>query len=139
MDGLRFDSLVERLAEAGSRRRVLAALGLSAVITGGLPGASSDADAGKRGHKKKRKKGKKVQQGPALALGEICTPGKSTCVQGLKCDSPTTRQNCNSTVEGVDSWCCVPPNGQCSGCECCGDFYCGGDGVCIPNPENKPG
>lgn len=136
MDGSRFDTLVSRLAEPGSRRRALGMLGVSALVAGGLELSSSNADAGRRGRRKKRKgKKKNGGDGTRLALGDICTPGRSTCAQGLECDSPTTRQNCNSTVEGIDAWCCVPPGGMCSQCECCGDNYCGGDGTCIPNPE----
>lgn len=129
MDGSRFDTLVSRLAEPGSRRRVLSALGISALVASGLELTSPQVEARRR---RRRKKGKKGSQ---LQLRERCTPGKSTCAQGLKCDSPTTRHTCSSTVEGVDTWCCVPPGGKCTECDCCGDYYCSGDGTCIPNPE----
>jgi hypothetical protein len=136
MDGSRFDSLVSHLAEPGSRRRALGVLGLSALLAGGLH-AGPDALAGRHGKHKQRKgkKGKKGGGGTTLNLRDLCTPGQSTCVQGLKCDSPTTRHTCDSTVDDIAAWCCVPPGGRCTECDCCGDNYCGGEGTCIPNPE----
>ncbi len=136
MDGSRFDSLVGRLTESSSRRRALGVLGLSALLAGGLQAAVPETDARRR----RRKKGKKGGGGGGgggtpLQLRDICTPGQSTCASGLKCDSPTTRHTCSSTVEGVDAWCCVPPDKPCTECDCCGDYYCSGDGVCVPNPE----
>ena len=131
MDGSRFDRLVGTLTEPGSRRRALGVLGLSALLAGGLQAATPAADARRRRKRRKAKKRGKLQ------LRDICTPGKSTCASGLKCDSPTTRHTCSSTVEGVDAWCCVPPGGKCTECDCCGDNYCNGDGVCETNPEGK--
>ncbi|MDQ2654177.1 MAG: hypothetical protein M3Z20_14185 [Chloroflexota bacterium] len=141
MDGSRFDSLVGRLTAPGSRRRALRALGLSALFAGGLQAAAPETDARRRRKHGKGKKGKKGNKGnkggggTPLELRDICTPGKSTCDSGLRCDSPTTRHSCSSTVEGVDAWCCVPPGGKCTECDCCGDNYCNGDGVCETNPE----
>jgi hypothetical protein len=112
------------------------------LTASGLHVSLSDTEAGKRGRRKKWKGNKKNGGGnngggTSLGLGEICTPGQSTCAQGLRCDSPTTRQNCNSTVEGIDAWCCVQTRGSCNECKCCGNFYCGGEGNCIPNPEGQ--
>lgn len=138
MEGSRFDSLVGRLTEPGSRRSALGALGLLALLAGGLHAAAPEAEARRRHkHGKHGKKGKKGGGGPTLQLRDICTPGKSTCASGLRCDSPTTRHTCSSTVEGVDDWCCVPPGGDCTECDCCGNNYCNGDGVCETNPEEK--
>jgi hypothetical protein len=144
MDDSRFDVLVSRLAEPGSRRRVLGVLGISTLAAVGLEDAALDAEA-KRRRRRKRRKGKKNKKGKnqnprgsggtPLKLREICTPGQSTCEGNLQCSSPTTRHSCSSTVEGVANWCCVPPGGMCTECDCCGDYYCGGDGTCIPNPE----
>jgi hypothetical protein len=130
MDNHRIDQLSKVLA-AGATRRT--ALGAFAAL--GLAGASGRTIEAKHKHKHKHKKGN-----GGLGLGEICTKGKDTCEKGLKCDSPTTRHTCSGTVEGIDTWCCVPPGGKCSECDCCGDFYCDfGDanpeGACIPNPE----
>jgi hypothetical protein len=144
MDGSLFDILVSRLTEPGSRRRALGVLGISAMLAGGLPASSIDTEAGRGRHKKRKKshKGNKGNKGnnggdgaTPLALRDICTPGKSTCETRLKCDSPTTRHSCSSTVDGVDAWCCVQPGDPCTECDCCGDYYCSGDGSCIPNPE----
>ncbi|MFN8663495.1 MAG: hypothetical protein U0075_16510 [Thermomicrobiales bacterium] len=135
MDGSRFDSLISRLTEPGSRRRALGVLGISALVAGGLEISSPDVEARRRRRKKHRKGNKGGGGGTPLQLRDVCVPGQSTCASGLQCDSPTTRHTCSSTVEGVDAWCCVPPGGSCTECDCCGDFYCGGDGTCIPNPE----
>ncbi|MFT4037200.1 MAG: hypothetical protein QM692_03390 [Thermomicrobiales bacterium] len=141
MDGTQFDDLVSRLAASGTRRRLVGALGLSALVVGGLHATSGDSEAGRGKKKKKKRKNKNKNQqttpptGPVLALGSTCSPGVSTCASGLACDTPTTRHSCSSTVEDVTTWCCVPPGGACKGCECCGDNYCGGDGKCIENPE----
>jgi hypothetical protein len=142
MDGSRFDSLVGRLMEAGSRRRALGVLGVSALLAGGLQVATPETEARRRHKHRKGKKGKKGNKGgggggPELQLRDICTPGQSTCASGLQCDSPTTRHTCSSTVEGVDAWCCVPPGGNCTECDCCGNNYCSGDGVCVTNPEGQ--
>jgi hypothetical protein len=98
-----------------------------------------DASARRRHHKKHKGHGG-GPSGPTKDLRQICTPGVDTCSDGLRCDAPTTRHTCSSTVEGVNTWCCVPPNAVCSGeCDCCGNHYCsfenGATGFCIPNPE----
>jgi hypothetical protein len=134
MDGTRFDILVGQLAEPGSRRRALAVLGLSALLAGGLQAVPA-AEAGRRRKHRRGKKGNKGGGGTPLQLRDICTSGTSTCASGLQCDSPTTRHSCSSTVDGVDAWCCVPPGGSCTECDCCGDNYCSGDGVCVTNSE----
>ena len=108
--------------------------------------AHDEGQARKRGKKKggKGKGGKGTGSGTGTTgsvrtLREICTPGHDTCSQGLQCGAPTTRHTCSSTVEGVEAWCCVPPGGQCSECDCCGNYYCSYDdnnvGHCVPNPE----
>jgi hypothetical protein len=139
MDGSRFDGLVYKLTEHGTRRRALGVLGLSALLAGGLHAAAPETEARRRRKRGKHKKGKgnKGGGGPLLQLRDICTPGQSTCASGLRCDSPTTRHTCSSTVEDVDAWCCVPPGGNCNECDCCGDNYCNGDGFCETNPEDK--
>ena len=131
-------ALVGTLATPGSRRRALGVLSLSALLAGGLQATAPEAGARRRRkHGKKGKKGHKGGGGPVLQLRDICTPGESTCASGLQCDSPTTRHTCSSTVEGIDAWCCVPPGGNCTECDCCGDNYCNGEGVCETNPEGK--
>jgi hypothetical protein len=85
MDGSRFDTLVSRLTEAGSRRRVLGVLGITGLTASGLHLSLNDTEAGKRRRRRKRKGNKKNGggnnggAGTSLALGEICTPGQSTC------------------------------------------------------------
>lgn len=141
MDGTQFDDLVSRLAASGTRRRLVGALGLSALVAGGLHATSGDSEAGKKKKRKKRNKNKQTTPPPTggggtpLALRATCTPGVSTCQGDLQCDSPTTRHSCSSTVEDVTTWCCVPPGGACTECDCCGDNYCSGEGKCITNPE----
>jgi len=139
MNGPRFDHLVSGIAAPSTRRRVLGVLGISAFLAGGLQASSHDTEAGRRRRKKNKKgnKGKGGGGGTLLGLRDICTPGTSTCEQGLRCDSPTTHHSCSSTVEDVNAWCCVPPGGSCTECDCCGDYYCGsnanGDLACISN------
>ncbi|MCA9879749.1 MAG: hypothetical protein KC442_18275, partial [Thermomicrobiales bacterium] len=144
MDGSRFDRLAGRLAEPGSRRGVFSLLGVSALLAGGLVATDADARHRKRRQRRRKNKGNKGGGnngggnnggGAQLALRATCTPGQSTCASGLRCDSPTTRHSCSSTIAGIDAWCCVPPGGPCTECDCCGDNYCNGDGVCVTNPE----
>lgn len=142
MERSRFDSLVTSVAQSRSRRDTLRLFGL-AIIGGAGVLATDDAEA-----RRKHRRGKKNKKGgsqtppppPGLALRSICTPGQSVCASGLKCDVPTTRHTCSSTVEDVDAWCCVPPGGKCTECDCCGNFYCKFDDnnnpTCQPNPEN---
>jgi hypothetical protein len=124
MDSERFDQISKGLATGATRRTTL---GVLAAL--GVAGASGLTMEARR--KKKRKK--------KLGLRSRCTPGKSKCKSGLKCDAATTRHTCSDTVMGVDDWCCVPPGGSCSECDCCGDFYCEFDDNnephCVPNPE----
>jgi hypothetical protein len=137
MEWHQFDALAARIAWGGTRREVLQRLGLAALGIGSLSLVGSAADARRRKkHKKRRGDG-----GGNLGLFAICDPANDACQAGLKCDSPTTRHTCSSTVEGVDTWCCVPPGGRCTECECCGDYYCdfgdaNPDGACIRNPED---
>jgi hypothetical protein len=130
MDSQRFDRLTRIVTQAGTRRGALQAL--AATVVGlSAPLLAEQAEAKHKHHKKKKK---------GLPLRALCTPGKDKCKSGLKCDSPTTRHTCSSTVEGVADWCCVPPGGKCTECDCCGNFFCdfgdaNPDGACIPNPE----
>ena len=113
MDATRFDSLARALSgsSAGnrSRRSVLSLVG------GGLVAALAPAMVSEAQNRKKHKghKHKGGGGGGELGLREICDPAASTptetCQAGLECDSPTTRHQCSSTVEGIDTWCCVPP------------------------------
>ena len=77
--------------------------------------------------------------GPKKSLREICEPEVDVCRGNLQCGAPTTRHTCSSTVEEVEAWCCVPPGGACTECDCCGNFYCAYDDdnnpTCQPNPE----
>jgi len=126
MDSERFDRLSQVLASGATRRSTL---GVLAAL--GVAGGSGPITEARR--KKKRRKKK------SLGLKARCTPGKSKCKSGLTCDVPTTRHTCSDTVMGVDEWCCVPPGGSCSECDCCGDYYCEFDDNnephCVPNPE----
>ncbi len=140
MERSRFDSLVSAVAESRSRRDTLRLFGLALVGGAGVL-AADDAEA-RRKKKGKKKKGKGSQSPPptpGLALRTICTPGQSVCAGKLRCDAPTTRNSCSSTVDGVDAWCCVAPGDPCTECDCCGNFYCKFDDnnnpTCQPNPE----
>ena len=77
--------------------------------------------------------------GPKKSLREICEPQVDVCRGNLQCGTPTTRHTCSSTVDGVEAWCCVPPGGACTECDCCGNYYCAYDDdnnpTCQPNPE----
>ncbi len=117
----------------GAVRVLAAALGL-----GGLAVLRPDETGAKR--KGKRKKKKNRGGGASKGLRQSCTPGQNACRAGLRCDTPTTRHTCSSTVQGVSTWCCVPPGGSCTECDCCGNNYCAYDNNnqphCVPNPEN---
>lgn len=143
MDTQRFDSLTSNFAATSSRRQALRFLAAAAFGAGSLAIARHDDASAKR---KGGKKHKRPYQGggsqpaqPGKGLREICIPGQDVCGAGLQCGSPTTRHTCSSTVEGVDAWCCVPPGGRCSECDCCGNYYCAYDDnnnpTCVPNPE----
>jgi hypothetical protein len=83
--------------------------------------------------------GEAPPMGVSKGLREICTPGADICRAPYQCDAPTTRHTCSSTVAGVSAWCCVPPGGSCTECDCCGNYYCAYDdnnvASCQPNPE----
>jgi hypothetical protein len=133
METRRFDHLVSGLSQTRTRRGALRFLAAAIGVGAAAPLLAESGDARRRRRKKKGGSG-------GLGLQEICTPRRSTCAKGLKCGSPTTRHTCSSTVEGVESWCCVPPGGRCTECDCCGDYYCEYDDnnnpTCQPNPEN---
>lgn len=112
MDANRFD----RLTRTFTLTRSLPRRGLLGVAALALPGLAAPVAAGKKGLRKR------------------CS-GKNSCKGSLTCGKPTTRHTCSSTVDGVKKWCCVKPGGKCSECDCCGNYYCGGEGACIPNPE----
>jgi hypothetical protein len=126
VDSSRFDQLSKVLGSGVTRRIALGALAATAL--GGTAPLLATREAAA---KKRKKKG--------LGLRKRCG-GKSKCKKGLKCGSPTTRHTCDSQTQGVDSWCCIPPGGKCSGeCDCCGNNYCSFDnnnqGHCVTNPE----
>ena len=77
--------------------------------------------------------------GTSKGLREVCTPGVDICAAPWQCSAPTTRHTCSGTVFGVSTWCCVPPGGSCTECDCCGNYYCAYDDnnipTCQPNPE----
>jgi hypothetical protein len=77
--------------------------------------------------------------GTGMFLREMCVPGLDVCAAPYQCDAPTTRHTCSGTVAGVSAWCCVPPGGNCTECDCCGNYYCAFDdnnvATCQPNPE----
>jgi hypothetical protein len=84
-----------------------------------------------------------VCTGTGKGLGQICNPATDVCRSPYQCDQPTTRHTCSDTVAGISTWCCAPPGGSCTECDCCGDYYCQLDnhnqGVCVPNPEGHGG
>ena len=133
MEDLRFDRAISRLAHIGTRRGMMRFL---AAAVGAGVSAPLLAEHGEARRRRKKKKG----GAGGLGLRQICTSGQSTCAKGLRCDEPTTRQTCSSTVQGIDAWCCVPPGGRCTECDCCGDYYCEFDDnnnpTCQPNREN---
>jgi hypothetical protein len=159
MESRRFDQFTQTVGTAMSRRVFGLGLGILAVRSA-LPLIAPLDDIAAGGKKGKGKgKGKKKHKHNTTStvpptvplavspppppvvtkgLSEICTPGRDTCSAGLQCSTPTTRHNCNSTVDGITTWCCVPPDGACTPglCTCCGDYCCSGDGRCIENPEN---
>ncbi len=131
----RFDQITSCFAAMRSRRGALVLL-VAALSGGELLTVEHDAEARR---KKKKKKKKNRGGGTRKGLRQSCTPGQNTCSAGLRCDTPTTRHTCSSTVQGVSTWCCVPPGGSCTECDCCGDYYCAFDDnnnpTCQPNPE----
>jgi hypothetical protein len=149
MDNATFDTLVRSLTTATGRRVAVKALAGTFGLT--LLGADVATVHARVKGKPKRKKGKGKKKkgggggpiapppGPRKQLGELCTPQVDTCAAGLACDAPTTRHTCDSTVDDISTWCCVPRGGSCafagSECVCCGDNYCDGSGKCLENPE----
>jgi len=169
MDSQRFDRIASSFAESHNRRDAVRLLGLAALGASGLGFLSqSDGDARRRrkGRKKGVQHGSGAGggtgggsqngtgggtgtgsgsgggggTGPVKALRQMCTPGTDTCASGLQCGAPTNRHTCSSSVPEDDSnWCCVPPGGSCTECDCCGNYYCAYDDnnvpTCQPNPE----
>jgi hypothetical protein len=149
MDHQHFDRFAQIVATAQTRRGALRLL-LAAAAGAVVPVlAATEAHAGGNGGRKKKKKKKgdgakgsdpvDSPTGTAKQLRETCTPGTDTCANNLQCSTPTTRHTCSSTVQGKSTWCCVPPGGSCTECDCCGDNYCEFDNNnkphCVPNPE----
>ena len=161
MDSQNFDRIASSLAHTHTRRDAMRLLGLAALGASGLGLLSQhDGEARRRRRKKGRKHGSGAGGGtgggsqngtgggtgigsgggPVKALRQICTPGADTCASGLQCGTPTNRHTCGSSVPDNDStWCCVPPGGSCTECDCCGNYYCAYDDnnvpTCQPNPE----
>jgi hypothetical protein len=144
METHHFDHCVSRFAAADTRRGALRFLAAATLGLGSLAAVRQEDTEARRKRRHKKHKGGGGgngggSTGPTKGLREICTPGVDTCSSGLNCETPTTRHTCSSTVEGVSTWCCVPPGGSCSECDCCGDYYCAFDDNnqphCVPNPE----
>ena len=140
MENTHFDHFVSRFAEAGTRRGALRFLAAATLGLGSLATVRQE-DTEARHKRKKHKGGGGGSTGPTKGLREICTPGVDTCSSGLNCNTPTARHTCSDTVEGVDTWCCVPPGGSCTECDCCGDYSCEFDdnnqSHCLTNPEGN--
>ncbi len=157
MDSQRFDRITSSFAHTQSRRGTLRLFGLAAFGASGLSLLIAEPGDARR-RKKKNKSGAGggnqdgsgggnqdgsgggSQDGSRKQLKEICEPSVDKCASGLACGSPTTRHTCSSSVPDGDShWCCVPPGGRCTECDCCGDYYCSYDDnnvpTCVPNPE----
>ena len=140
MDSKKFDRVTTRVATAGSRRGAMRVLAATAFGVAGLVVGHHDETAARHKKHKKHKKPNHTAPAPApKGLKQTCTPGIDTCSSGLQCGTPTTRHTCSSTVLGVSDWCCVPPGGSCTECDCCGDYYCEFDDNnqphCVSNPE----
>jgi hypothetical protein len=154
MEHQRFDRLTTAFASS-TRREALRLFGIAAFGAAALPLLGGEPAEARRRKKHKHNGGGGGGGtgggggngggggggGGGKGLQEICDPNTDTCASGLRCDTPTTRHTCSSTVEGVDTWCCVPPGGSCTECDCCGDFYCEFDDNnephCRPNPEGN--
>jgi hypothetical protein len=137
MDNEKFDRLTSHLAGASTRRGALGFLVAITIGGGSLAVLQQNETEARRKHKKHKKGRTPIP--PIPGLRQICTPGQDACSSGLQCDIPTTRHTCSDTVQGVSTWCCVPPGGSCGECDCCGDNYCEFDDNnqphCVPNPE----
>ena len=138
MDAQRFDAIAKALTSETSRRRTLGGLlGGTLGLLGWL--AREDVAVGKK--KKKQQSPESPAETPLAVKGprETCTPGQDQCSAGLQCSTPTTRHSCASSIPRSGAWCCVPPGGRCTECDCCGDYYCSYDNntvpSCVPNPE----
>lgn len=152
MEQQRFDRLTTAFASS-TRRQALRLFGMAA-FGAALPLLGNEPAEARRKHKKHKHHGGGGGGGGGGGTGggggggggdvkglrEICDPGTDTCAQGLRCDSPTTRHTCSSSIpEDGSDWCCVPPGGSCTECDCCGNYYCEFDDNnephCVPNPE----
>jgi hypothetical protein len=59
--------------------------------------------------------------------GEPCQPDVDVCVYA------SGGFSCGYVSESQDFRCCADPGGRCGGYgECCGDYFCGDDGLCRP-------
>jgi hypothetical protein len=142
METTNFDRLTTSFATTSSRRSAVRFLAAAILGAGGLA-VLHEEETGARRKTKKHHHGHgghgEIPHAPR-ALRQTCDPSRDSCSSGLQCSTPTTRHTCSSTVAGIESWCCVPPQAVCAGeCDCCGNFYCsfenGATGYCIPNPE----
>jgi hypothetical protein len=116
MEGMHLDAIARSIANRNGRRffcQTLAVGVFGAALTRlGLSGVAA-------GCTKLRKKCSKSDQ----------------CCGDLDCGRPTTRHTCDSQTGHIRKWCCVKPGGRCKECDCCGDYYCAGNGRCKRNPE----
>ena len=143
MDEERFDQVIISLAEKGSRRGVLGVMAATLGL-GGWAILESDAADARRKKRRKKKSGSPPlppPPSPNKQYQQACTPGTDVCASPYRCDEPTYRHQCDSTISELigdaANWCCVPPGGACEGeCGCCGNYYCaytvGNTGTCQP-------
>lgn len=165
MDSQHFDRIASSFAQSHTRRDTVRLLGLAVLGASGLGLLGQTSGEARRRRKKKGIKhgsgagggtgggnqdgtgggtgtggGSGSGGGPVKSLRQICSPSTDTCASGLQCGAPTNRHTCSSSVPDDDSnWCCVPPGGACTECDCCGNYYCSYDdnnvATCQPNPE----
>lgn len=146
MDSNHFDDMVRAVAERGSRRGVLGALG-GGLLVALLPAAG----AGKKKKRGKKKGGRKrcAERCDGRCVGrcpDVMTRNPATC----QCDCPEGMNRCGQVCVGDDACCpgekscgggciredeccphekgcCPPPNRECA------------DGTCIPEETCCPG
>jgi hypothetical protein len=151
VDPTRFDDVIRSLSTRTARRGILGRLagGLLATLPLALGRDKTMAKKKKGGKGKKKKKAAAVSPPPVppatvpppparptKQYKQLCTVGVDTCASPYQCNKPTAQHQCDSTVAETNpdrnDWCCVPPNGACTigACDCCGDYYCGGNSTC---------
>jgi hypothetical protein len=151
MDDRRFDSLVKTLTNDGSRRGILQVLGagtLAAVF--GQLGTAQDAEAKKKGKKKK-----KCKNGTTKCGKKACCRADQDCVNGKCVDNGgpecVNDGDCDAGEACVNGICIPVNNGQCLNdsdcaanevcdngeCRCvfpqkpCGDACCASEEACV--------